>query len=98
MAEIVYKLFFFIMMMIFFSVGFLLKQKLNYWKLYHGLDFVSIDNNFAISTGTPLYFTRNIVYVKDYPTDCKKQNTNSLICLAALKSQMGVYNGLAFFS
>jgi len=50
MNEIVYKLFFFMMLVIFFSVGFLAKMKLRYWDNYHGLDFVSIDKNFKIST------------------------------------------------
>ena len=98
MAEIVYKLFFFIMLMMFFSAGFLVKVKLDYWKQFHWLDFVSIDKDFQISTWVYDYSTRNIIYVKNYPYKCKNWNKNSLKCLAALKFQMGVYNWLSFFS
>ena len=98
MAEVVYKLTFFMMLVIFFSALFFIKMKLDYWKQFHWLDFVSIDKDFQISTWNYNYFTRNIIYTEKYPNECKNWNKNSLRCLAALKHQVGVYNGLIFFS
>ena len=98
MGEIVYKLFFFMMLVIFFAVGFLIKVKLDYWKQYHGLDFVWIDSNFVIKTWAVDFSTRNIIYVQTYPQECKNNNKNSIRCLTALKKQVGVYNWLSFFS
>lgn len=98
MYEIVYKLFFFMMLVIFFSVWFLIKVKLDYWKKYHGLDFVWLDSWFVISTWGANFFKRNIIYVSKYPWECKNNNKNSIKCLAALKKQVWVYNWLSFFS
>jgi len=98
MAEIVYKLFFFMMLVIFFSFGFLIKVKLDYWKNYHWLDFLSIDKDFTISTWWADFRTNNIIYVWIKPSECEWINKNSIRCLSELKKQGGVYNWLAFFS
>jgi len=98
MAEIVYKLFFFMMLVMFFSFGFMVKLRLSYWKNYHWLDFLSIDKNFTISTWWSDFRINNVIYVKNYPDECKTWNKNSIRCLSSLKKEMWVYNWLAFFS
>ena len=98
MVEIVYKLFFFMILVIIVSFAFLAKQKVVYYKQFHWLDFISIDHNFKISTWWVSFKTRNIVYVRKYPNECKNNNKNSIKCLSALKNQIWVYNWLSFFS
>jgi len=98
MSEIVYKLFFFVMLVMFFSFGFFIKVRLDYWRNFHWLDFVWIDKDFIITTWKIDYSNRNIIYVNKIPNQCKNWNKNSIKCLAALKRQVGIYNWLSFFS
>lgn len=98
MWEIVFKLFFFMMLVIFFSFGFLVREKLMYWKNFHWLDFTSIDKDFKISTWNIEIKKRNIVYITNIPNECKNINKNSIKCLSAIKRQWWTYNWLLFFS
>ena len=98
MLEIVYKLFFFMMLVIFFSAGFMVKEKLEYWKNFHWLDFIWIDKDFTISTWWADFRAKNIIYVSSIPNSCQGKNKNSISCLVALKKQTWVYNWLSFFS
>jgi len=100
MTEIVYKLAFFMMLIIFFSFWFLLNLKLDYWKQFHGLDFVWINKDFKIKTGTISFKTTNTIYLYtgNIPSECSWINKKSITCLAKLKEIGGVYNWLIFFS
>lgn len=99
MYEIVYKLAFFMMLVIFFSFMWFIKVELDYYKKFHWLDFINLDKNFLIKTWTISYQTMNVIYINTIPPECRWLWKKSIKCLAAIKkTQMWVYNKLAFFT
>ncbi len=96
MGEIIYKLFFFMMLVIIISFGMFIKIQLNKEKLFHGLDFVGINSDFVILTWVISYQHKGIIYVATYPIECSWNNKWTLRCLKALKAEWGVYNWLVF--
>jgi len=87
------------MLVIFFSFVWFVKVELNYYKKFHWLDFVSLDKDFQIKTWTINYKTNNIIYINEKPSECNGDWKKSIKCLATIKkTQMWVYNGLAFFT
>jgi len=64
------------------------------------MNFIWIDKDFQISTWWADFKTRNTIYIytNNIPSQCIGDWKNSIRCLASLKQQMWVYNGLAYFS